>query len=215
MVFRRKSSYSRLDIMDDAARAAARGRGRKAIRGYSRVLDVDPLDFEAHSRVAPLFARAGEINKSWTSFRLVAETYLAKGFHAKAAGVYVQASRHMPKKKEVWESLSDVYLMRDLKADAVDSLFLGHRHFKGRYRATAIKFLEKAREIEPWRYNVTKRLARLLSRTGRKDEALSMLQGLAAREPGKNLRKVRGDIFRLSPGFNTAWLWLRAAIKGR
>ncbi len=215
MVFRRRSSYRRLDIMDDAARAAARGRVRKAIAGYSRVLDVDPLDFEAHARVAPLFARTGEINRSWTSYRLVAETYLQKGFHAKAAGVYVQAARHMPKKKEVWESLCDVYLMRDLKADAVDALFNGHRNFRGRYRETAIRLLEKAREIEPWRYDVTKRLARLLKKSGRNGEALSILQGLAAREQGRQLRKVRGDIFRLSPGFDTAWRWMRAAIKGR
>jgi tetratricopeptide (TPR) repeat protein len=215
MVFRRRSSYSRLDLMDDAARAAARGRLRKAIAGYSRVLDVDPLDFEAHSRVAPLFARTGEVNKSWTSYRLVAETYLQKGFHAKAAGVYVQATKHMPKKKEVWENLCEVYLMRDLKADAVDALFHGHRNFKGRYRDTAIRLLEKARQIEPWKYNVTKRLARLLRKSGRKGEALSILEGLAAREKGKHLRKVRGDIFTLSPGLSTAWLWMKAAIKGR
>ncbi len=201
--------------MEDAARAAARGRLRKAIAGYSRILEVDPLDFDAHARVAPLLARTGETKRSWTSYRFAAESYLMRGFHAKAAGVYAQAARYMPKKMEVWEGLSGIYLMRDLKADAVAALFLGQRHFKGRDRKTAIRLLEKAREIEPWRYDVTKRLARLLGKSGRKNEALKLLHGLAGREQGKKLRRVRGAIFLLSPGFTPAWLWLKAAIKGR
>ncbi len=215
MVFRRNNSYSRLDIMDDAARAAARGRLKKAIAGYSRVLDVDPKDMEVHARVAPLLARAGDAGKSWSSYRIVAESYLARGFHAKASGVYTQAARYMPRKKEVWEGLSEIYMMRERKADAVGALFVGQRHFKGRDVSTAIKLLEKAREIEPWSYDVVRRLAKLLAKNGRKDRAVEMLSGLADREPGKRLRKVRGQIFLLQPGTGTAWLWLRAAVKGK
>lgn len=215
MWFKRKSSYSRASIMEGAGKAAAKGRLKKAIAGYRRVIEVDPNDFDAHSRVAPLLARAGDIDGSWTSFRTIGETYRMRGFPAKAAGVYVQAARYMPKKSEVWENISALHLERGLKADAIEALIAGHRHFKGRARDIAIRLLEKAWGIEPWRYDVTRRLSKLLGKSGRKDEALKLLYGLAGRTRGGNLRRVRGQVFRLSPGLTPAWLWLRAAIKGR
>lgn len=216
MWFKRKSSYIRAEVMEEAGRAAAKGRLKKAIAGYRRVLEIDPADLEAHSRIAPLLAKAGELDESWKSFKAAGEAYRKRGFLEKAASVYAQAARYMPKESEIWENISNLQLERGLKADAVDALIAGHRHFKGRaLRDKSIRLLKKAWAIEPWRYDVTTRLAKLLGKSGRKDEAMGLLCGLADRTQGGRLRRVRGAVFLLSPGLSSAWMWLRAAVYGR
>ncbi|HBZ72006.1 MAG TPA: hypothetical protein DEP35_20670 [Deltaproteobacteria bacterium] len=56
-------------------------------------------------------------------------------------------------------------------------------------------------------------LVGLLARTSQREEALRLLEGLASRSSGAELRRVRAAEFRLSPGFRRAWRWLRAALQ--
>jgi hypothetical protein len=74
--------------------------------------------------------------------------------------------------------------------------------------------LRKAWKIIPWHFEVTFELARLLAKTGKKEEALRLLGDLERREGRSNLRRIRGAIFKISPTLGSAWLWLRAAVRG-
>jgi tetratricopeptide (TPR) repeat protein len=166
-------------------------------------------------RAANLLAHTGHLDEAWSAFRFAAAQHVKDGFFEKAISVYTQAASYFPKKFEVWESLADLYMKRERKPDALKALLDGRRHLPElEYHRQATQLLRKACEIEPWHYVATWELARLLARAGGKEEARSLLLGLAARNRGAQLRRVRGALFRLSPTPGAAWRWLRAAIRG-
>lgn len=212
---KRAKSYSRSESLEAAGKAASRGKVKKAIGEYKKVLEADPGDHVVHGKLAPLHARAKKFREAWASFRAAGEGYLQKGFSAKAQSVYTQATRCIPEEVEAWEVLAGLQQERGLQADAVRTLLNGSFHFRRRQsRHKAVRLLRKAFGAAPWHFEVTLNLARITAKTGGKAEAIRLLNGLAEREKGRNLRTVRGAILRLSPTPASAWRWLRAAISG-
>lgn len=210
MWFKRHKPYSRTEILEAAGKAQAKGKTKKAIAEYMKVLEANPDDHVVHGKVAPLLARTKQFSRSWSSFMAAGQGYELGGFGDKALSVYTHAARCMPLQVEAWESVTRLQLSRGLREDAVNTLLKGHRHFRGRrLREKAIRLLRRACEVIPRHFEVTFELARLLAKTGEKDEALRLLRGLAEREEGANLRRIRGAILRLSPTPASAWLWLR------
>ena len=55
-----RKTYDRAAVLDHADRARGRGSVRKAIRGYSTILQHDPNDHQVHARVAPSPAPNGD-----------------------------------------------------------------------------------------------------------------------------------------------------------
>ncbi|GMR05023.1 MAG: hypothetical protein BMS9Abin23_0947 [Thermodesulfobacteriota bacterium] len=213
MLFRRRRSYTRTEILEAAGKAQARGRTKKAIAHYKKVLKANPGDHVVHAKAAPLFARTKQFSESWSSFRAAGRGYAEKGFEEKALGVYTQATRYIPREIGAWEAVTSLQLARGLDADAVKTLIKGHRNFTHRsLRPKAIQLLRRAREISPWNFEVTFELARLLSKTGEAEEALRLLCGLAERARGRDLRRVRGALLRLSPTAGSLWRWLSSSV---
>jgi len=67
-MLRWKKVYDRATVLDKADRARGRGSVRKAIRGYSTILQHDPTDHQAHARVAPLYAKTRRWDDARKSF---------------------------------------------------------------------------------------------------------------------------------------------------
>ena len=121
---------------------------------------------------------------------------MTKGFVEKAVGVYKQARQYVPTKIEVWQRLADLDLQRGRSADAVNNLYLGSRVFRRRkHRRKALELLSQAFQIEPYRFEVTYDLAVLLIKCKEKGRARKMLDELARRTKGRDLRRVRGRLF--------------------
>lgn len=212
--FRRKESYNREFCLTEAAKAQAGGRLKKALGHYRRVLEVDPEDYLVHAKVAPLLARMKKFEEAWESFKIAASRHLAAGFSMKAIGMYSQAAKFMPRNPEVWESMAYVYVKEGKKAEAIHTYLKGHRFFrKGHRRDRAISMLRKAFELDPWRFEVTFELAKLLKKID-SVETVGLLEGLSSRVRGRELKKVRSALFFAQPGFGTAWRWLKAAWSG-
>ncbi len=215
MWFKRRKPYSRAEILETADKAQTRGKTNKAIAGYLSVLETNPDDYVVHGKAAPLLAKKKRFGEAWSNFQAAGKGYVIGGFGDKALGIYAQATRCMPMEIEAWKAVAKLQLNRGLKADSVNTLLKGHRHFRRRaLRPTAIYMLRKAWKIIPWHFEVTFELARLLAKTGKKKEALELLRELATREKRRNLRRVRGAILKISPTPGSAWLWLRAAVRG-
>ncbi len=213
MWFKRNKSYSRSEILDAAGKARARGRRKRAIAEYQKLLKADPGDYVVHGKIAPLLAERRNYSESWSSFKAAGEGYLHKGFVDKAKSVYIQAARHLPYEIEAWKAVVRLHLDRGHRADALKTLIDGRRYFRRRsQRAEAICLLRMAQGISPDHFDVTFDLAHLLAKTGEREEAVRLLEGLAAREQGHNLRRTRGALLRISPSPSSAWLWLRAAL---
>ncbi len=214
MIFKRTRSYNRSASIETATEARTRGKLKVAIAEYKKILVADPADHAVHMKIAPLLAEAKSYPEAWKSFRAAAERYEKGGFFNKAVGVYTHASRCMPKETYAWEALSGLYLSQGLKADAVSVLMRGHMNFKGRKdRDKGVKMLKNAFDINPWAFGPTYALAGLLAKTGRKKEALVLLEGLAGKKSAEKRRKALWAAFTISPGFSYAWRWLKAAVK--
>ncbi|MBI5587451.1 MAG: tetratricopeptide repeat protein [Deltaproteobacteria bacterium] len=215
MFFKRTISYNRAISIETAGEARTKGKLKLAIAEYKKILAADPADQAVLMKIAPLLAQAKNYPEAWKSFKAAAERYEKGGFFNKAVGVYTHASRCMPKETSVWEALCSLYLTQGLKADAAGVLMKGHLNFLGRkHRDKAVKLLKGAFDIQPWFFEPTYALAGLLSKTGRKKEALDLLDGLAERKTAEKRRKALWAAFRISPGPGRAWRWVKAAVKG-
>lgn len=213
MWFRHGKAQDRFSLLAAADRAIAKGRSRKAVCLYRRVLALDPADHVIHGKLAPLLAKRRQRSEAWASFVAAGEGYLHEDRFDKALSIYLQAARHLPLQLEAWEAIASLHCELRQPADAVQALLDGCRHFRGRkHRREAIRLLRRIREIEPWHFEASFTLVRLLTRTGAKAEAERLLHSLAVRMQGWQLRRVRGAQFRMTPSIAAAWQWLRATV---
>lgn len=216
MLFTRHKSYDRFAILAAAENARGKGKVRRAIAEYRRVLEVDPHDHEIHAKIAPLLAQRKQLREAWSSFVTAGEGYLRDGYTDKALAVYLQAARCMPHQIEVWETIARLQVERERRPDAIKALLDGSRHFRGRkLRLQGLRLLRRACEIEPGHFEATFELAKRLSKAGEKKEARWLLDGLENWSRGRNLRRVRTRLFWMSPTPVAAFRWLAAAIAAR
>jgi tetratricopeptide (TPR) repeat protein len=207
--------YDRDAILAAAAKAEKKGDLEQALAEYRKVLRWEPENAVLQVKAATLLAHTSHLDEAWNAFRAAAAQHVKDGFFEKAISVYTQAAGFFPKKFEIWESLADLYMKRGRKPDALKALLEGRRHLPElEYHRQATQLLRKACEIEPWHYVATYELARLLARAGGREEARHLLLGLATRNHGRELRRARAALFRLTPTPGAAWRWLRAAVRG-
>jgi tetratricopeptide (TPR) repeat protein len=213
-LFRSQSAYDRSRILDAASRARAKKKRARAIDLYRWVLAVEPKNGEMHAKLAPLLAETGQHFDAWCSFKAVARAHLREGHADKALAVYREAALYLPREAQAWQAVARLQHKLGSSGDALETLLEGSRHFRTRWlRPQAIHLLRRAREIEPWNFDVVLEMARLLASTGQGHEARILLDGLAERSGEERLRRVRAAQFRLAPGLGTAWRWLRSALR--
>jgi thioredoxin-like negative regulator of GroEL len=211
-LFARRPGYDRSRVLAAAAEAVQRKRRGRAITLYRRVLAVEPDNGEIHAKIAPLLAQTGRRFEAWVSFRSAARTYASLGRRELALSVLRAATLHLPRELAGWEAIADLQREKGRRAEAVRTLLEARRQFRRRnHRPQAIYLLRRVREIEPWRLDAVLDLAGLLARTRQGEEAARLLEGLASRCQGSELRRVRATELRLFPGPRRAWRWLRAA----
>jgi len=213
-LFSRRPAYDRTRVLAAAAQAAARRRYSRAVALYRRVLAVEPDNGEIHEKVAPLLAQTRRDFDAWVSFRTAARAHASTGRPDLALAVYRTATRHLPRELAAWEAAADLQREKGRRGEAAQTLLEARDHFRRRdLQPQAIYLLRRVRQIEPWHFQTVLDLVRLLARTGQREEALKLLEGLASRSSGSELRRVRAAEFRLSPGLVRGWRWLRAALQ--
>jgi tetratricopeptide (TPR) repeat protein len=213
--FGRQRSYDRVRLLDQAARARRRGRRKRAIALYRQVLAAQPDDAQVHRRIAPLLAQTRQPDEAWKSYRLAAAQLARQGFVDQAIGVYREATSYLARDRRVWLALADLEVERGRRIDATHALLEGSRHLRSRRtRQEALALLLKAREIEPKAFEPSFELGGLLARAGSKQKARRILEDLLPRARGRQLRRLRGRLFRMSPTPAAAWRWLAAAARG-
>lgn len=182
---------------------------RKAIAGYSKILQNEPSDYHVHAKVAPLFAKVRRWEDSRKSFHAAGAGYLAAGFADKAVAIWTMAAQHFPEDVPYWERIANELVKRGHKADAVRTLLQGRKQLRSSFqRPLAIQLLEQVLVLDPSHIDATLDLVRLLRIEGQRAKAQKLLSDLSRDVRGPKLRKVRGAQFRLSPGFRTFFAWL-------
>ncbi len=208
--------FDRTEALAAADVARARGNRKQAIAGYRRVLEVNPQDLTVHAKIAPLLAASGDRDAALASFRAAADGQARAGFHERALSLFIQAAEHYPDEEPLWPEIARLHLQRGRRAEAVAALTQGGwRLHLARQHAVAERVLRLALQFEPHDADAIAILARTVHAAGRRDEAVALLEELAARVSGRRLRAVRGIVFRVHPTFGHLWAWVRAAFGKR
>src|SRR5258707_4070335 len=204
-----RKPYNRTSTLAAADKARGRGRVRKAIAGYSKVLQNEPNDYQVHTRLTPLLGNVRRWEVSRKSFHAAGEGYLAAGFADKAVAVWTMAAQHFPEDVPYWERIANELVKRGHKADAIRTLLQGRHQLRLRFqRPLAIQLLEQVLVLEPSHFDATLDLVRLLRLQGPKPKAEKLLTHFSRDARGPKLRQVRAAQFRLSPGFRTFLSWV-------
>ena len=212
-LIRRNLDYDRKWLLAAAEKARIRGRRRRAISFYRRILAAEPHDPHLHARVAPLLAATGKRFDAWQSYRQAAQVHLKNKGREEALALYREATKTLPMRIEAWQWVAKLELERGRGDCALSALLEGRAKLRSRrYRAEAIALLREARSIEPWRIDIVLDLVRLLRRSGQSPEAQWILGQLAEKLGGRDLRIVRGAQWRIEPSLKNSWNWLRAAF---
>jgi tetratricopeptide (TPR) repeat protein len=210
-----KPTYDRGETMTRAAKAEGRGKRKKAIAEYRKVLAQERDNPVILAKLAGLLAQTKQLEEARLKFQAAAEIYDKQAFDEKSLAVYRQAVTYLPKRVEMWERIAQLDVKRERTPDAIRDLLEGSAKFKRRReRQSAIRLLRMAVKVEPWHFVATMRLSRLLAKEGARPEARRFLDGLCQRNRGPYLRRARWALFRLSPTPAAAWRWLRAVVRG-
>ena len=211
--FGRKSSYDRTRLLSQAMRATQRRRHKRAIALYRKILAVNPNDTQIHRKIAPLLARTRQPDDAWESYRRAAEHLSKKGFVDQAIGTYREACTYLSRQHRLWLALAELEVKRGRPVDAVNALIDGSKRLRSRRtKPEAITLLQQARKIQPGAFEPSYELAGVLASVGARDRAKRILQELVPRARGRQLRRLRGRQFALSPTPAAAWRWLAAAV---
>jgi tetratricopeptide (TPR) repeat protein len=206
-------AYDRSKTLAAAEKARSRGRVRKAVRCYLKVLEHAPDDHVVRSKVAPLLARAKRWDESRQNFDKAASGYLDAGFVPKAIAVWTVAAQTFPEQVDYWERIANEQVKRGKRQDAVLALLQGRSMLRRkRQRPLAVMLLRQTLELEPGHVDATLDLCDLLRRDGNGDEAKRLLAGLLVRigKVRSLRRRVRFAQFRLDPSLRTALDWIFA-----
>jgi tetratricopeptide (TPR) repeat protein len=204
--------YDRARALAIAEKARSRGRLRKAVRWYLKVLAQDPGDLQTNAKVAPLLARLRRWTEAQQRFDAAASGFLAAGFSAKAIAVWTVAAHTFPEAVEYRERIADQLVMAGRRQDAILSLLEGRSHLrKRRQRPLAILLLQQVYTLDPGHVSATLDLADLLRREGSRSEARRLLANILAHARVRDLRRrVRFALFRLEPSWRGAVDWALA-----
>jgi tetratricopeptide (TPR) repeat protein len=212
-LIRHRLDYDRKWLLAKAEQARVRGRRRRAISFYRRILAAEPHDSNLHARIAPLLAVTGKQFDAWQSYREAAQAHLRNKSHEEALALYRNATKTLPLQIEAWQWVAKLESTCGRADRALSALLEGRSKFRSRRRrAEAIALLREARGIEPWRVDIVLDLAHVLWRSGQSPEAQWILGQLAERTEGRDLRIVRGAQWRIEPSLKHSWKWIRAAF---
>ena len=188
----------------------ARRRLRKAIREYEKILSLDPLDIEVHTRIAPLYIKAGRKEPAKASLRHVIACYEVQGFVDKAIAMLRLSLTIDPRDLAAHLHLADLYLGKSHTGDAVKLLEGSRRTFRGkRFLQEAIAVEQKILSLAPDDFLAQSSLVRLLWKDGKRESAMDRLRRMerqwAARRNRDCWRKTRRLLWRYAPSFSTGW----------
>ncbi len=203
-------SYDRSDILRKAEDYRSRGRIRKAIREYERILAVDPQDVETHAKAAPLYIRIDRRDKAKVSLRKVVAAYEKQGFVDKAIAMLRLALKLDRRDLGARLHLADLYIAMNLTGNALKILARARRTFRGkRFLKEALAIEGKMLCIAPDDFRAQVSMVRLLCRAGRGDEGRARLWRMESQWAldgnRKNWRKTRWLLSRHAPSFSTSW----------
>ena len=147
-IFKGNQVYDRAKLLANAADARKRGKRKRAIELYRKVLEVEPGNLDLHRRVAPLLAETKHESEALDSYRRVGDGLAQGGLYEQAVGLYREAASYYPQKIELWETLARLQLKRSRRKDAVRCLIEGRGNFRSRKQRPEVQVWVCERRVQ-------------------------------------------------------------------
>ena len=209
----RTRDYDRKRVLEKASQARRRGKRKKAIELYRKVLEDETENVDLHRRLGVLHAEIRRREEALSHFGHAVRGLAARGFPDKAVGLCREAVGFYPTEANVWEAIADLQLARERRADAYDALIEGRGHMRGRkQRNGAIRLLRRACVIEPGRVDLQIDLSNQLARARQRVEARAILDRLVGTTRGRDRRRALAARLRIAPTPMGFIRWMGAAF---
>ena len=201
--------YDRGDWLSQVSRARARGRRKKAIALYRRVLANEPENDALHKRVAQLLTQSKQIDEALEHYRKAADGLVRRGFQDHAIAVYRESLHFQPRETWVWTRVATLEAERGYGGDAVETLRSGARCFRARKaRPQANALLEQAHRIAPHSADAALDLAALRAKERRHAYVCSILEETVPQVQGRARRRLRARQLNLRPTPRALARWM-------
>jgi tetratricopeptide (TPR) repeat protein len=167
-------------IIEAATKYVQKGQYDKAIKEYTKLLEVDPKDARIQQKLGELYQKKNENNLAADCFLKVAESYSADGFFLKAVAVYKQVLKLNPALVDVNLRLAELHQQLGLMSDAMAQYQLVVNHYDkiGNTRAS-LDTLRKMVDLDPDNIASRIKLAELYARESMNPEAIAEFQHAA------------------------------------
>ncbi|MEZ4393669.1 MAG: tetratricopeptide repeat protein [Polyangiales bacterium] len=174
-------SIDRQKVIDAAQKYAAKNQFDRAIVEYQRVLREDPHDVRVLLKVGDLQVRMNARQAAIETYSRVAIAYDQQGFFLKAIAVYKQILQIDQSLVQLYLKLAELYVKLGLGSDAMQHLdALAQRYARAEDHESLGMVYRRMLQVDPSSVGTRIRLAELLSKLDRGDEAATEFEAACA-----------------------------------
>jgi tetratricopeptide (TPR) repeat protein len=164
--------FNKAKVLSAAEKCVQQGKLQNAIAEYQKIVKHDPKDLTVLNTIGDLYARVGNTEQATTYFRQVGETYAGDGFTVKAIAMYKKLTKLDPTAADCILKLAELYTLQGLYNDARSQyLQVADQFMKRGNLDQAARIFQKMLEFDPENAAMQARLAEVLARTGKTEEA--------------------------------------------
>lgn len=161
-------------LIESAQKSLKKKQFARAIKDYSKVVELDPADVRSRQKLAELLVRTGNKEDAYEHFEAVAKYFSTNGFYLKAIAIYKQMQRLDPSQVALFSRLAELNEKQGLIGNAMaEYRNLINYYERNGMTADVIKILERMRDLDESNLNVRVKLAEVYSNTDRSDEGLA------------------------------------------
>jgi tetratricopeptide (TPR) repeat protein len=180
------------------------GKLDRAIAEYQAVLRADPSDLNVLNALGDLYARVGNKTEAIAHYMRIGDAYRADALNLRAIAAYKKVVKLDPSYTQAYLACADLYAEQGLTGEARLQLeVVAEQYLKGGDLAKALEIYEKMVQLDQANIPVVTKVADLLIKTGKTDEALRHLNTLGERLVGvgqmEDALRVYKKIVQLQP----------------
>lgn len=197
-------AFDKRKALQSALAYAQQAKWDKAIAEYQAILKADPNDLTVCNNLGDLYARAGRPTEAIEQYLKLGELYRADGLAVKAIAVYKKIIKQDATKTQVLLACADLYEEQGLTGEAkVQLATAAEQYGKAGDTAKVIEMYQRLAGLDPSNYGLLTKLADLLLKEKRKEEAVTQYelaaQAAEAGGQGAESRRLLAKVRELSP----------------
>lgn len=197
-------AINRTKILAAADKYFAGRKFDKALNEYLKLVKITPNDVNLLNKVGDLYSKLGNKKNAISYFERVGQSYHKSGFFPKAIAVYKKINRLDPDYMESREKLVELYAQQGLHSEAKAELRTMADHYvQSNLPGRALDVYEKLVQLDPNNLDARIKLAEILIREGKNEEAaqhfMSMGRDLIDKNMLSEARKILTKAAKINP----------------